>query len=34
MRKKLNDTMKDNLGWLQHLVDDPCLKIKPQKNIF
>jgi len=26
--------MEDNLGWLQHLVDDRCLKIKPQKNIF
>jgi len=20
--------MEDDLGWLQHLVDDPCLKIK------
>jgi len=34
MRKKVNDTMKDNLGWLQNLVDDPCLKNKTQKNIF
>jgi len=34
MRKKVNDTMEDNLGWLQHLVDDPCLKNKTQKNIF
>jgi len=24
MRKKVNDTKEDNLGWLQHLVDDPC----------
>jgi len=31
MIKKL---MEDDLGWLQHLVDDPCLKIKSQKNIF
>jgi len=34
MRKKVNDTMKDNLGWLQHLVDDPCLKNKTQKKYF
>jgi len=34
MRKKVNDTMKDNLGWLQHLVDYPCLKIKPKKIFF
>jgi len=26
--------MEDDLGWLQHLVDDPCLKIKSQKKIF
>ena len=34
MRKKVNDAMEDSLGWLQHLVDDPCLKNKTQKNIF
>jgi len=34
MRKKVNDTMEDNLGWLQHLVDDPCLKNKTQKKYF
>jgi len=26
--------MEDNLGWLQHLVDDPCLKNKTQKKYF
>jgi len=31
MRKKVNDTMEDNLGWLQH---DPCLKNKTQKKYF
>jgi len=27
--------MENDLGWLQHLVDDPCLKNKTKKkNIF
>jgi len=26
--------MEDDLGWLQHLGDDPCLDIKPQYNFL
>jgi len=26
--------MEDDLGWLQHLGDDPCLNIKPQYNFW
>jgi len=33
-KEKKKTSRKKNLGWLQDLVDDPCLKNKTQKKIF